>query len=76
MCYGRCYLEKQLNKTKEEKEENSFQLHEIPVFVANQLGYKLVVKPLIIEENKTTFYNCNYKYLITKDIFHPPQTFA
>jgi hypothetical protein len=76
MCYGKCYLKKQLSQTKEEKEENSFQLHEIPVFVANQIGYDLVNKPKAYKTDFNSLYKENYQYLISQDIFHPPQTFA
>lgn len=76
MCYGRCYLKKQLNQTKEDKEENSFQLHEIPVFVANQISYDLVNKPRAYKTYFNSLYKEDYQYQISQDIFHPPQTFA
>jgi len=77
MCYGKCYLKKQLNQTKQEKDENGFQLNEIPIFI----GVNLLAKVIDFSNSgspiqHTTFFEDNYSFQNNTNIFHPPQTFA
>ncbi len=74
MCYGKCYLKDQLEKTKEEKENKGIQSSEIVQIVESFYHFtpkeRLPKDSLIIY----SFYKNQYSYLNTSPVFHPPQT--
>ncbi len=77
MCNGKCYLKKQLDNTKQDRDENGFQLHEMPLFVQTKLVEKVVDNEFLILSDAThQKYQDSYIFLDISDIFHPPQTFV
>lgn len=76
MCYGKCYLKDQLEKTKEEKDNIGFQSSEIIQIV--EAFYHFLPKERTPKESALnfSFYTNQYSYLIPTSVFHPPQTFC
>ncbi|WP_188462479.1 hypothetical protein [Marivirga lumbricoides] len=75
MCYGKCYLKDQLQKTKEEKEKKSSQT--VETFQALTSFSVFIPVERIFEEVTTNFsvYSNQYIFLNSTSVFHPPQTF-
>lgn len=74
MCYGKCYLKKQIEDTKDQQEESGFQIHELPVMQLPELPLLDLVAVSFPQEKNKTLYTKSYFFLNQQDIFHPPRT--